>query len=84
MTKHTMFLDLPGAKLEDFSLGDVVEAKVKGKIIELQAPRTIEFGPDDKEKLPPAIGIEVIGNSKVALADNEFAKLSQDEDDDDD
>ena len=81
-TKETMLLELPGAELGDFRLGDKVQAMVKGKVIELRAPRTVEFDDGEEEEIPPSLGIEVIGNSKVIMAGNEFAELAEDEDDD--
>ena len=83
--KETMFLELPGADLKEFKLGDKVTATVSGKLIELEAPRKIEFPDGDTETMPAAVGIEIIGKATLVPKSNkkdDFADLSEEKEGD--
>ncbi len=82
MSDHeTMHLELPGANLKGFELGDKVTAMVSGKLIELSAPREIEHFDGEKEMIPASVGIEVTGKAKL-VPKNKFADLAEDKEGD--
>ena len=62
---ETMRLELPGADLKGFKLGDKVTATISGKLIELEAPRKEEFPDGGGIDIPAGIGIEMIGKATL-------------------
>jgi hypothetical protein len=78
-----MFLDLPGADLKGFSLGDKVTATVSGKLVEIAAEREVDYGGGDKETIPPSIGIEIIGKASLVpkkKKKSDFEKMADEDD----
>jgi len=83
--KETMFLELPGADLKGFELGDKVTATVSGKLIELTAPDTQEFDDGATMEFPAGVGIEVIGKATLVpktKKKNDFDDLSEEKEGD--
>lgn len=77
-------VDVEEKKIDEFSLGDEVEIKVRGKVVELNARREFSFGPnkEDKDVDPPSITVE---RSKVTIdltESNQFSELAEEEDGD--
>ncbi len=82
MSDHeTIHLELPGADLKGFKLGDKVTATVSGKLIELSAPSEFEFPDGEKETIPASVGIEVTGKARL-VPKNKFADLAEEKEGD--
>lgn len=78
--KKHHYLDVKTSLLEDLSLGDEVVVTLRGKVSELRAPRTLEFG-DETERIPGSI--EIVQDSiKVKKDDTGMLDDLMDEDDD--
>ncbi len=81
--QERMFLDLPGANLKKFKLGDKVTATVSGELIELQAEVKEKKSKAENEpdfSRPPSVGIKISGKAKlVPFSENAFEKMSKED-----
>lgn len=75
--------DVEQAKIDELSLGDEVEVKIRGKIVKLSAQRVFEFGPkkSDKDVDPPSVEIERSSVSIDKVEDNVFTELDNEAED---
>ena len=78
--RKSHFLDVKTSLLEDLSLGDEVVVTLRGKVTELRAPRTLEFG-DETERIPGSIEIKE-DSIKVRKDDTSAIDDLMDEEDD--
>lgn len=82
MADHTSNFDVTNKQIKGMSLGDTVTVTIKGKIIELDAERTIEdyeTAPGGKSKsktFPPNIRVEI--DSTKIEGTNVFSELAED------
>lgn len=77
MPKNTTRIDLSQTEVKKLSIGDKVTVRLTGKVVELEGERKMEFGPDDEEKFPATMMVEV---SKTEIdAPNEFSEMAEDD-----
>ncbi len=89
MAQHrSMHVDVTDEQVKKLKLGQDVTITTEGKITQLRASESMEAPvavggkKAEEEKFPPVIQIDV-SSTKVVPGGNAFAKLAEDEDDED-
>ena len=77
--ERTMNVDLSQGDLDELSIGDEVEVRVRGEVKSLSAGRPPE---GDFDGFPPDMTVKVTSTRVRKREENEFSRLARDDDED--